>query len=233
MNANYEAYKFFNNQITDLDAQIESLLDKFPLSEKKTNDGDCGSHPGATAVASTTKKKPSKSKNDLRIKNLPEKLVGIIGIDLTTVTGLQANTILQIISEVGTDMSKFPSAKHFASYLGFAPHNKITGGVIISSSTDRIKSAAAHAFRKVVPSVGQGKTALGAFYRRIAAKGAKSKAVVALCRKLAMIYYNTIVFGKEFVEQGAEKYKKQQEQREKLLVARLARKHKLRVSAVN
>lgn len=228
LKANYEAYKFFNSQITDLDSQIGVLLDSFPQAEKtesnQSNDTSTGSEGNDMPPK---KKKPSKSKNDLRINNLPEKLVRITGIDLTTVTGLQTNTILQIISEVGTDMSKFPSAKSFASYLGFVPHNKITGGVIISSSTDRIRNAASHAFRKVATSVGQGKTALGAFYRRIAAKGSKAKAVVALCRKLAMIYYNTIVYGKEFVEYGAEKYKKQQEEREKLLIAKLARKHKL------
>lgn len=228
LKANYEAYKFFNSQITDLDSQIGVLLDSFPQAEKtESNQSDDTSTGSEGNDMPPKKKKPSKSKNDLRINNLPEKLVRITGIDLTTVTGLQTNTILQIISEVGTDMSKFPSAKSFASYLGFVPHNKITGGVIISSSTDRIRNAASHAFRKVATSVGQGKTALGAFYRRIAAKGSKAKAVVALCRKLAMIYYNTIVYGKEFVEYGAEKYKKQQEEREKLLIAKLARKHKL------
>lgn len=228
LKANYEAYKFFNSQITDLDSQIGVLLDSFPQAEKtESNQSDDTSTGSEGNDMPPKKKKPSKSKNDLRINNLPEKLVRITGIDLTTVTGLQTNTILQIISEVGMDMSKFPSAKSFASYLGFVPHNKITGGVIISSSTDRIRNAASHAFRKVATSVGQGKTALGAFYRRIAAKGSKAKAVVALCRKLAMIYYNTIVYGKEFVEYGAEKYKKQQEEREKLLIAKLARKHKL------
>lgn len=73
----------------------------------------------------------------------------------------------QIISEVGLDMSKFPAANHFASYPGFVPHNKITGGCIISSRTDRINSPAAQAFKKVVPSISQRDTALGAFYRRI------------------------------------------------------------------
>lgn len=88
--------------------------------------------------------KKSKGKKDLRTKeNLDAILLNITGTDLTSITGLQANTILQIISEVGTDMSKFPTAKHFASYLGFAPHNKITGGIIISARTDRIKSHAA------------------------------------------------------------------------------------------
>lgn len=232
LKSNYEAYIFFNNQITQLDRQIETVLELFPQADKIEVQQKEDNPTDGNSNADKPKKKPSPSKNDLRICNLAEKLVGINGVDLTTVTGLQPNTILQIMSEVGTDMSKFPTAKHFASYLGFVPHNKITGGVIISSSTDRIKSAAAHAFRKIAPSVGRGKTALGAFYRRIASRGSKSKAIVALCRKLAMIYYNTIVHGIEFVEYGAEKYKKQQEEREKLLIARLARKHKLAISAI-
>lgn len=124
-------------------------------------------------------------------------------------------------------MSKFPTANHFASYLGFVPHNKITGGYVLSSRTDRIKKPAAQAFKKVVPSISQGKTALAAFYRRIAPKRGKGKAIVAVCRKLAIIFYNTLVYGTQFVDYGQEQYTKKQEEREKALLIKLAKKHEM------
>lgn len=228
---NYENFSFLNAQISKLDTQISELLDTFPehISNNSTDDDKETEDSGNKGIS---KKKNICSKNDLRIKELPQKLLRITGVDLTTITGLQTNTILQIIAEVGTDMSKFPSAKHFASYLGFVPRNKITGGVIISSSTDRIKCPAAIAFKKVIPSLTKGKSALSAFYHRVASKGATGKAIVAVCRKLAMIYYNSLVYGQEFVEYGAEKYKKQQQDRERLLIAKLARKHNLLVTEV-
>lgn len=235
---NYENFKHLDAQIVKLDTQIANLLDVFPVKENASlkedeTETDTTAYENTPAAEAKKKKRRSTSKNDLRIKNLPDKLIRIAGTDLTTITGLQSNTILQIMAEVGTDMSKFPTAKHFASYLGFVPRNKITGGVIISSSTDRLKNPASQAFRKVVPSLIRGKSALAAFYHRIVSKGAPGKAIVAVCRKLAMIYYNTLVYGKEFVEKGAEDYKKKQKDRERMLIARLARKHNLLVSEVS
>lgn len=214
---NYGTYCFLENQFERLDTQIATLLQSFPLKKEE----------GIQNVKPATR---SRGKNDIKTKlNLNELLFNITGTDLTSITGLQANTILQIISEVGTDMSKFPSAKHFASYLGFAPRNKITGGVIISSRTDRLKNHAAQAFKKVVPSISQGKTALAAFYHRIASKAGKGKAIVAVCRKLAVIFYNTLKYGKLYVEQGEDQYKRKREEREKALIIKLARKHNIQI----
>lgn len=102
---------------------------------------------------------------------------------MTAITGLQPNTVLQIIAEVGTDMSKLPTCNHFASYLGFVPRNQITGGKIISTK---------------VPRIGTG------------------KAIVAVSRKLAIIFYNTLVQGNEYVGFGQEKYLQQIEERKKI-----------------
>ena len=121
-------------------------------------------------------------------------------------------------------MSKFPTAHHFASYLGFVPHNKITGGHIISSKTDRVKSSAAQAFRKLIPSISQTKTALGAFYRRLAPRIGKAQAIIATCRKLAILFYNTLAFGKAYLEQGELIYKQKQEEWEKRKLLKLAKK---------
>ncbi len=213
---NHEFYTFFNNNLGSIDNQIADLLDTFPLKEEATK----------PCPASGKSKYIRKGKNDLRTRqNLRDTLYHITGTDLTAITGLQANTILQIISEVGIDMGKFPTADHFASYLGFVPHQKITGGYVLSSRTDRIKSPAAQAFKKVVPSISQGKSALGAFYRKIAPRIGKAKAIVAVCRKLAIIFYNTLKYGTTFIEKGQEDYRQKQEQREKALLIKLAKKH--------
>lgn len=213
---NYDTFVFFDKTLLHIDAQIEELLKKFPLKQEPT----------VKCPPSAKSRYPQKGKNDLQTQeNLRDMLYRMTGTDLTAITGLQANTVLQIISEVGLDTSKFPTANHFASYLGFVPHNKITGGYIISSRTDRVKSPAAQAFKKVIPSISQGKTALGEFYRRIAPKTGKAKAIVAVCRKLAIIFYNTLKYGTPFIEYGQEQYRLKQEQREKALLMKLAKKH--------
>lgn len=221
LQSNYDTYKFLNGQIERLDSKIEELLETFP---PKT---DTSRKPETVNLPKGGKPQGRrKGKNDLKTKSdLGVRLEAICGVNLSSITGLQSNTILQVISEVGIDMSRFPSAKCFASYLGFTPHNKITGEVIISSRTDRIKSHAAQAFKKVVPSISQGKTALAAFYHRIAAKAGTGKAIVAVCRKLAICYWNVLTKGTDFIELGQENYRIRQQQKEKALLAKLARKH--------
>jgi transposase len=211
---NYQSFCFFDRQISDLDKQITSLLKHFPCKKaKKEKRPDNG-------------KSKSRGKNDIRTSsNLEDTLYHILGTDLSTLPGIRANAILQIISEVGTDMSKFPDAHHFASYLGFVPRNKITGGHVISSRTDRIKSSAAQAFRKLIPSISRTKTALGAFYRRLASRIGKAQAIIATCRKLAILFYNTLAYGKAYAEQGELIYKQNQENWEKRKLANLAKKY--------
>ena len=211
---NYQSYCFFDKQLNDLDRQITKLLKRFPCKkDKREKRPDNG-------------KRKSKGKNDIRTTENPEDILfHILGTDLAALPGIKANAILQIISEVEIDMSKFPTAHHFASYLGFVPHNKITGGQVLSARTDRIKSSAAQAFRKLVPYISQTKTALGAFYRRLAPRIGKAQAIIATCRKLAILFYNTLAFGKAYVEAGELMYKQKQEawKRRKLLI--LAKKY--------
>jgi transposase len=211
---NWQSFCFFDKQITDIDRQITKTLKRFPLkktsTERRTDNG----------------KSESKGKNDIRTKdNLEDKLYHILGADLSRLPGIRSLATLQIISEVGTDMSKFPTANHFASYLGFAPHNKITGGRIISSRTDRIKNSAAQAFRKLIPSISKTKTALGAFYRRLAPRIGKPQAITATCRKLAILVYNALVHGQAYIEQGEMQYLEKQEAWERKKLLKLAEKY--------
>lgn len=226
---NHDACLFIQSQIDEVDGYIEACLSAFPArgphSDEKT----------ATDEADGQKRRKRKRSPKNAIKttiDLEERLVEMTGVNLMSITGLGTNTILQVISEVGTDMSKFPSAKHFAAYLGFVPRNKITGGVIISSSTDRTKSRAAQAFKKIVPSISRTDSAFAAFYHRIAAKAGTGKAVTATCRKLAIAFYNTIVLGQDYVEEGNKRYKQRLADKEKNLLVKLAKKHNMVLSPI-
>lgn len=225
LKTNHDSYVFFTDKLLEIDMQIEVLLTQFPLKKEDTD--TC---PQQEVNGKRIYKKQGKNGVRFKSDNLNDVLYRIIGSDLTTIPGLQANTILQIISEVGTDMSKFPTANHFASYLGFVPHNKITGGRIQSSRTDRINSPAAQAFKKVIPSISQRDTALGAFYRRIVFRVGTAKAVVATCRKLAIAFYNAITQGVEYIDEGKDRYLKRQEEREKRTLIKLANKYNMQLN---
>ena len=107
------------------------------------------------------------------------------GVDLTQIDGIGAYTALKLVAEIGTDMRRWPSAQHFTSWLTLAPKNKVSGASFLSSQTQPSANRAATAFRLAAASLGRTQTALGAFYRRLAARTGKPQAVTATARKLA------------------------------------------------
>src|SRR6478752_6191842 len=113
------------------------------------------------------------------------------------------------MGECGTDLSAWPTAKHFTSWLCLAPGNKISGGKILSSRTRRSSSRATALLRLAATTVGRSDTALGAFYRRLALRASKPKAVTATARKIAVLFYNTLRHGLSYRDPGADEYEQQ------------------------
>lgn len=122
-------------------------------------------------------------------------LYGVLGTDLTQIHGLGPSLAVKLVGECGTDLKAWPSAKHFTSWLCLAPDNKISGGKVLSSRTRRSSSRAAALLRLAAVTIGRSDTALGAFYRRLAARAGKAKAVTATARKIAVLFYNTLRYG--------------------------------------
>ena len=135
------------------------------------------------------------------------------GVDLTRIDGVDSFTALKVISEIGTDMTKWPSAKHFASWLGLSPNNRITGGRVISSKTKPSASRAAAALRLAANALHRSDSALGAFLRRTKAQLGAPKAITATAHKLARLIYTMLRDGQEYADAGAEYYDKQYQDR--------------------
>ena len=134
-------------------------------------------------------------------------------VDLTRIDGVDAYTALKVISEIGTDMTKWPSAKHFASWLGLSPDNRITGGRVISSKTKPSANRAAAALRLAANALHRSDSALGAFLRRKKAHLGAPKAITATAHKLARLIYTMLRYGQAYVDAGAEYYESQYQQR--------------------
>ncbi len=147
----------------------------------------------------------------------------LLGTDLTRIHALGPHTILRIISECGTDMQRWPTVKHFTSWLTLAPGNKISGGRVLSAKTRRSSNRVAALLRIAAVSIGRTQTALGAFYRRLGARIGKAKAVTATARKLAVLFYNALRFGMEYVDPGMDYYETKYRER---MIDGLARRAK-------
>lgn len=136
------------------------------------------------------------------------------GVDVTQIEGLAPATALNLVAEVGRDMSRWPTEKHFTSWLNLAPGTRITGGKRISGRRGPAKNRAGLALRQTAISVGRTDTALGSFYRRLAARGGPARAAVATARKIAILYYRALKYGHAFVEIGAAAYEQEQRERQ-------------------
>ena len=150
--------------------------------------------------------------------DLGVELKRILGVDLTLIDGVGPVAAQVILSEVGTDMSYWPTEKHFASWLGLCPDHRISGGKILGRSTRHVVSRARNALRLCAYTLTNSKSWLGAKYRRLRAKLGAPKAIVAMAHHLARLIYRMIKEGQDYVDKGIEAYeKKYREQRIKWL----------------
>jgi transposase len=123
---------------------------------------------------------------------IEDELTTLFGTDLTQVEGFDTPTLVTLLAECGNDLSAFPSAKHFTSWLGLPPEHKITGGKVFRKKTRKVNSRAALCFRLAARSLQRSNCYLGAFLRTIAARRGMPKAITATARKLAVIFYSLV-----------------------------------------
>jgi len=135
------------------------------------------------------------------------------GVDLTQLPGIGAYSALKLISEIGLDMSRWPSEKHFASWLTVSPQNQISGGKLLRTRTQPSANRAAKILRMAAMSLGRSDHALAAFYRRLGARVGKTKAIIATARKLALLVYRMLRYKIHYHEPSAADYDRQQRTR--------------------
>ena len=195
-----ELYDIYQAKAGQCDVRIKAVLDRLKVAIAKP----AGKLPPARHKA----KSPNAPAFDVRAA-----LHAMLGVDLTQIHGLGPGLALKLVGECGTNLAAWPSAKHFTSWLCLAPSNKISGGKLLSSRTRRSGSRAAALLRLAAVTVGRTETALGAFYRRLSARIGKAKAVTATARKLAVLFYNTLRHGMDYVDPGAAYYEERYRQR--------------------
>lgn len=188
----YDAYQV---QVHECDTEIEQVIIKLSANKKL---------PGTPMPkAKHRTKQPNRLNFDVR-----EKLYHLVGADLTQIHGLGPYLALRMISECGTDMSKWPTSKHFTSWLTLCPGSKISGGKILSAHSRKSSNRIVAHLRLAATTVGRTSTALGAFYRRLSARIGKAKAVTATARKIAILFYNAMRYGMQYKDPGADQYER-------------------------
>lgn len=172
-------------------------------------------------------KRPHDPKFDVR-----KALYLVVGVDLTQIEGIDEMHALTLISELGCDFTRWPSVKHFTSWLGLCPNFKKTGGKVQSSRTRRGKGRAAHAFRLSAWSLMRSKSYLGAYLRRQRSRLGSPKAITATAHKLARIVYHVLRHGEAYASQQEQQFAAEVRDRQERQLARRARELGYRLVSV-
>lgn len=174
-----DLYDFYQGQIAECDRQILHQLATFDAA--------------------------AQSGNGLP-DSLEEALQRMAGVDLTRIDGIDTGSALKIIAEIGTDMSRWKSAKQFSSWLGLCPGTKVSGGKVLSAKSKPVVNRAAATLRMAAFTLLRSKSALGAYLRRQRSRLGAPKAITATAHKLARLVYTMLKHGTAYVDIGQRKY---------------------------
>lgn len=188
-------YDDIGRHLAECDARLDELLD-----ERAAKSVDIGKLPRTGSK--------TRIEHDIR-----QRLANWAGVDLTRINGLGVTVVMKLLSEIGPDVSRFASVKHFCSWLGLCPGTKISGGKVLSSGTKRSANRARQALKIAAQSLSRSDSALGAFYRRLCSRMDKPKANTATAHKLARMVYFMLTRGQAYVDQGQQRYEDLQRQR--------------------
>ena len=205
-------FDFIGTQVAECDGKIEEQLRAL-----QAHDGE-----------------PPEGKKKARARNAPKfdlrtQLFKMCGVDLTRIDGINVTTAIAVISETGSDMSRFPTVGHFTSWLGLCPGTKITGGKVMSGKTKQVANRAAQALKLAAAALRSSQSALGAYFRRMCARMDKPKAVTAAAHKMARLIYRMLTKGEEYTDQGQDYYEDRYRERVLRQLAQRAEKMGMRL----
>jgi transposase len=185
-------YDMYHEKIAECDRQIAAHLETF---------AECQDREALPPVSRPRKRTRNRPQLDVR-----GSLHRITGVDLTAIEGIDEPTALTIISEIGLDMGRWPTVKHFTSWLGLCPHHRVSGGKVLSRGTKPSANRVATALRLAASCLQRSQSALGAFFRRMKARLGTPKAITATAHKLARLIYTMLKHGTAYVRQSLADY---------------------------
>jgi transposase len=208
-----EAYDFHQKQIAVCDQELQKYLKEQPAREP------VGGSKQTTAPERTAKQRKKlrakrRAKDNRPAFDLGAELERLMGVDLRIIDGIDLMTVQVIYSEIGPDLSAWPTEGHFTSWLELSPRRDVSGGKVIKQQKRQVKNRVANALRNAAQTLSRSDSYLGARYRQLRARLGGLKAVKAMARYLGCLIYRLLTKGAAWVDRGAAYYESQREERE-------------------
>jgi len=211
----YDGYHFYLDQIAECDKRISVVINRIGQSEKEPD---------------IRKKRKAIRRHEPNVEKLAPNLIHIFeGKDATVISGITDYSWMQLLAETGPNLTRWPTEKHFTSWLGLSPGQN-DSGKRKRSAKKKGKTRAGQIFRVVAQGLINSKDiAIGAFGRRIRGRKGPSIAIKAMARKIAVLYWRVMVKGVDFAEQGVKHYEEQLIMNKLKTVNRLAKELNLNI----
>ena len=216
-----EAYDFHRQQMAQCDGRVQQYMAALPSREQVPEPATAE----APAARGGKRKRctPRKPKGNQPAFSLQPELQRILGVDATSIDGIDVMTVQTVVAEVGADLSAWKSERHWASWLNLAPKRDISGGRVIRHARQHQTNRVGQAFRMAAQSLIRSETYLGARFRYLRAKLGGRKAVKAMARHLACLFYRLVTKGQPWVDRGAAEFERRRQARELAILQRKAR----------
>ena len=205
-----DQYDFTHTQIASCDAAISHALSTLPMLTKD--------------ISVPVKVMNSSKRTAAQIRDLHQSLNQVMGVDLTAIPCIGIDTVLVMASEIGADLSRFATVKHFCAWLGLAPPTKISGGKNLSGKSHKVNNRVGQALRQAAVNARRSESFIGANHRSRLARMDTAKAVKATAHQLARLIYAMLTKGQPYVERGIEVFEAQKKDRQLRALQRKANK---------
>ena len=219
-----EAYDFYGRPIAECDRRLQQYLaalpsresvPQAPAAEVPTSRGQAGKPEVPRKVV---KRKGNEPPFDIEFQQRR-----ILGVDATTIDGIDVMTVQTVLAEVGSDLSAWKTERHWSSWLNLAPQREVSGGRVIRHTREHRTNGVGNAFRLAAQSLIRSQSSLGARFRYLRARLGGVKAVKAMARVLACLFYRLLTKGQTWVDRGTVEFELRKQQRDLAALQRKAR----------
>ena len=203
-----DAYDFVQTQMKECDQELEKYMAALPSRSLPGSDAKQADDGGQK------KQKGKKPKGNAPKFDLKAELKRVNGVDLTTIDGIDVMTAETILSEIGTDMSRFKTEQHLVSWAGLAPRQDVSGGKVIRQKSSRVNNRVGNALRLAARSLFRSESYLGARFRKLRARRGAPKAIKGMARYIGCLVYRILTHGQAWVDRGTKHFEEKNRQRE-------------------
>ena len=211
-----EAYDFYQKQMAACDRELQKYMAALP-DAKIPAPGEATTPPSEEQHQS-----PYRPRKNQPTFDLGPELKRTLGVDLTTIDGIDVLTAQVILTEVGPNLGAFPTEDHFSGWLQLVLRRDISGGKVIRHVKPEGRNRVANALRMAAQALSRSQSYLGARYRSLRGRQGGPKAVKAMARYLACLVYRLLTKGQAYVDRGAAHYESKRQEREKVALQRKA-----------